>query len=228
MKFKLTENEQRRTVKLLNFLMSNHGHDWVCRVLIGFLCCMKSSFAMWILLFKYHCHSIRKSSFIRFQHTTTFTSDLPVPAYLFIFFFLYLALSWLRLVAVTFCMASSTMYYFTKVMSELFLDAQFSDTKNTLKGSTTMHDFWRVSGERVRISTWADINSTNPLRAFSAVTFGMTTTTMYYYTKVMSDLFIDVYFNETRNNFRGASTMIDFFRVSYECVAIVVYVVVWR
>jgi hypothetical protein len=41
-------------------------------------------------------------------------------------------------------MTSSTMYYYTKVMSELFLDGQFTDTKNTFRGMTTMHDFWRV------------------------------------------------------------------------------------
>ena len=45
---------------------------------------------------------------------------------------------------VTFGMTSPTMYYYTKVMSELFLDAQFEDTKNTYRGMTTMQDFWRV------------------------------------------------------------------------------------
>ena len=49
------------------------------------------------------------------------------------------------LLAVTFGMTSPTMYYYTKVMSELFLDSQFPDTKNTFRGSTTMWDFWRVS-----------------------------------------------------------------------------------
>ncbi len=46
---------------------------------------------------------------------------------------------------VTFGMTSPTMYYYTKVMSELFLDAQFPETKNTFRGLTTMQDFWRVS-----------------------------------------------------------------------------------
>lgn len=42
-------------------------------------------------------------------------------------------------------MTSPTMYYYTKVMSELFLDSQFPDTKNTFRGLTTMQDAWRVS-----------------------------------------------------------------------------------
>ncbi|ELT90189.1 hypothetical protein CAPTEDRAFT_169289 [Capitella teleta] len=46
---------------------------------------------------------------------------------------------------VTFGMTSSTMYYYTKVMSELFLDSQFPETKNTFRGMTTMHDFWRFA-----------------------------------------------------------------------------------
>lgn len=49
------------------------------------------------------------------------------------------------LISVTFGMTSPTMYYYTKVMSELFLDSQFPDTKNTYRGMTTMMDFWRVS-----------------------------------------------------------------------------------
>ncbi len=49
------------------------------------------------------------------------------------------------LFSVTFGMTSPTMYYYTKVMSELFLDSQFPDTKNTYRGMTTMMDFWRVS-----------------------------------------------------------------------------------
>ena len=48
-------------------------------------------------------------------------------------------------ITVTFGMTSPTMYYYTKVMSELFLDTQFPDTKNTFRGMTTMQDFWRVS-----------------------------------------------------------------------------------
>ncbi|XP_064627409.1 polycystin-2-like isoform X2 [Lineus longissimus] len=45
----------------------------------------------------------------------------------------------------TFGMTSSTMFYYTKVMSELFLDTSFPDTKNTFRGLTTMHDFWRFA-----------------------------------------------------------------------------------
>ncbi|XP_077999256.1 polycystin-2-like protein 1 isoform X2 [Glandiceps talaboti] len=46
---------------------------------------------------------------------------------------------------VTFGMTSSTMYYYTKVMSELFLDSQFPDTKNTYRGMTNMMDWWRFA-----------------------------------------------------------------------------------
>jgi hypothetical protein len=60
-------------------------------------------------------------------------------------FFLTLSAS---VIAVTFGMTSSTMYYYTKVMSELFLDSSFPDTKNTFRGMTTMHDFWRVRRSR--------------------------------------------------------------------------------
>ncbi|XP_071829952.1 polycystin-2-like protein 1 isoform X3 [Apostichopus japonicus] len=45
----------------------------------------------------------------------------------------------------TFGMTNSTMYYYTKVMSELFLDSQFPDTKNTFRGMTTSLDFWRFA-----------------------------------------------------------------------------------
>ncbi|XP_072051319.1 polycystin-2-like isoform X2 [Amphiura filiformis] len=45
----------------------------------------------------------------------------------------------------TFGMTDSTMYYYTKVMSELFLDSPFPDTKNTFRGMTTMMDFWRFT-----------------------------------------------------------------------------------
>lgn len=45
----------------------------------------------------------------------------------------------------TFGMTNSTMYYYTKVMSELFLDSQFPDTKNTFRGMTTAMDFWRFA-----------------------------------------------------------------------------------
>jgi len=37
------------------------------------------------------------------------------------------------------------MYYYTKVMSELFLDSQFPDTKNTFRGMTNMMDWWRFA-----------------------------------------------------------------------------------
>ncbi|CAG0885259.1 unnamed protein product [Darwinula stevensoni] len=43
----------------------------------------------------------------------------------------------------TFGMTSSTMYYYTNVMQSLFLDAPFNDTKNTVRGSTQLLDFWR-------------------------------------------------------------------------------------
>ncbi|CAD5121175.1 DgyrCDS9711 [Dimorphilus gyrociliatus] len=42
-------------------------------------------------------------------------------------------------------MTSSTMYYYTKVMSELFLDSSFADTKNNYRGMTTMADMWRFA-----------------------------------------------------------------------------------
>jgi len=41
-------------------------------------------------------------------------------------------------------MTSSTMFYYTKVMSELFLDAPF-ENKNTFRGINHPFDFWRVS-----------------------------------------------------------------------------------
>lgn len=41
-------------------------------------------------------------------------------------------------------MTSPTMYYYTKVLSDLFLDAPYPDTKNTFRGSTQVLDFWRV------------------------------------------------------------------------------------
>jgi len=49
------------------------------------------------------------------------------------------------LCVVTFGMTSSTMYYYTKVMSDLFLDSSYPDTKNTFRGSNTMMDFWRFA-----------------------------------------------------------------------------------
>ena len=58
----------------------------------------------------------------------------------------------LRAVTVTFGMTSPTMYYYTKVMSELFLDTQFEDTKNDFRGMTTMMDFWRVCRHNVHMT----------------------------------------------------------------------------
>ncbi|KAK3861331.1 hypothetical protein Pcinc_044496 [Petrolisthes cinctipes] len=49
------------------------------------------------------------------------------------------------LCVLTFGMTSSTMYYYTKVLSDLFLDAPYPDTKNTFRGSTQMLDFWRFA-----------------------------------------------------------------------------------
>lgn len=46
----------------------------------------------------------------------------------------------------------------------------------------------------------------------------MTSPTMYYYTRVMTDLFIDTHFDATRNVFRGMTTMDDFWRVSLSVV----------
>ena len=52
---------------------------------------------------------------------------------------------------VTFGMTSSTMFYFTHTLSQLFLDSEFSGTAtNTFRGMTTMDDFWRV-GAAVRV-----------------------------------------------------------------------------
>jgi len=45
----------------------------------------------------------------------------------------------------TFGMTSSTHFYYTKVMQELFLDSPFPETKNTFRGLSTMADFWRFS-----------------------------------------------------------------------------------
>ncbi|XP_071538109.1 polycystin-2-like isoform X1 [Panulirus ornatus] len=45
----------------------------------------------------------------------------------------------------TFGMTSPTMYYYTKVLSDLFLDAPYPDTKNTFRGSTQVMDFWRFT-----------------------------------------------------------------------------------
>uniref|UniRef100_A0A6A7FVV9 Polycystin-2-like n=2 Tax=Hirondellea gigas TaxID=1518452 RepID=A0A6A7FVV9_9CRUS len=43
----------------------------------------------------------------------------------------------------TFGSASSSMYYYTKVLSDLFLDAPFPETRNTFRGSTQVLDIWR-------------------------------------------------------------------------------------
>ncbi|XP_014680200.1 PREDICTED: polycystic kidney disease 2-like 1 protein, partial [Priapulus caudatus] len=47
-------------------------------------------------------------------------------------------------------------------------------------------------------------------------TFGMTSSTMFYYTKVLSELFLDSQFNETRNNYRGMNQMMDCWRFAWE------------
>ncbi|GFQ69657.1 polycystin-2 [Trichonephila clavata] len=44
----------------------------------------------------------------------------------------------------TFGMMSPNMYYLTKVISELFLESPYEDTRNNVKGSTQIIDFWRV------------------------------------------------------------------------------------
>jgi polycystin 2 len=49
------------------------------------------------------------------------------------------------LCCVTFGMTSQTMYYYTKVMTELFLDSSFKDTGNTFRGMTTMQDWFRFA-----------------------------------------------------------------------------------
>lgn len=46
------------------------------------------------------------------------------------------------------------------------------------------------------------------------LTFGMTSATHFYYTKVMQDLFLDSQFADTKNTFRGLTTMADFWRFS--------------
>lgn len=51
----------------------------------------------------------------------------------------------ITLCILTFGMTSSTHYYYTKVMQELFLDTQFKDVMNNFRGITTMKDFWRFT-----------------------------------------------------------------------------------
>ena len=48
-----------------------------------------------------------------------------------------------------------------------------------------------------------------------SVTFGMTSTTMYYYTKVMSDLFLDTGNNVNGGTFRTITSVEDFWRVCF-------------
>ena len=48
------------------------------------------------------------------------------------------------LCVLTFGMTNSNMFYYTKVMSELFLDSSFPVTKNTFRGVNHPYDFWRV------------------------------------------------------------------------------------
>ena len=41
-------------------------------------------------------------------------------------------------------MTNVNMFYYTRMMQNLFVDGSFPDTKNTFRGMTTMQDFWRV------------------------------------------------------------------------------------
>ena len=52
-------------------------------------------------------------------------------------------------------MTSPTMYYYTKVLSELFLDAPYADTRNNFRGSTQVMDFWRVRYTSFDAFGWA-------------------------------------------------------------------------
>lgn len=47
-------------------------------------------------------------------------------------------------ITVTFGMTSSSMYYYNKVMSELFLDSTSPGFAKTFRGMTTIEDFWDV------------------------------------------------------------------------------------
>nr|QCO69757.1 polycystin-2 [Amphibalanus improvisus] len=59
------------------------------------------------------------------------------------------------LCVLTFGMTSPTMYYYTKVLSELFLDAPYADTRNNFRGSTQVMDFWRfVEGPMMEGLYW--------------------------------------------------------------------------
>lgn len=48
----------------------------------------------------------------------------------------------------------------------------------------------------------------------STVTFGMTSSTMFYYTKVLNDLFLDTPFPDDDKSFRDATQVIHFWAVS--------------
>ena len=52
------------------------------------------------------------------------------------------------------------------------------------------------------------------------VTFGMTSTTMYYYTKVMSDLFLDTSNGVNGGTFRTLTSVDDFWKV---CLPFVIF-----
>lgn len=57
--------------------------------------------------------------------------------------------------AVTYGMVSANMYYYTKVMSQLFLDTPLSPgDPATFRSLTTMDDFWKVKCKsKIRCST---------------------------------------------------------------------------
>lgn len=72
---------------------------------------------------------------------------LKINKVLFFFFFpsfLYLSLL-TKSSAVTYGTVSSSMYYYTRVMSQLFLETPVSKTERTdFKTLSTMDDFWKV------------------------------------------------------------------------------------
>ncbi|KAK7507557.1 hypothetical protein BaRGS_00001492 [Batillaria attramentaria] len=47
--------------------------------------------------------------------------------------------------AITFGMTSTTMYYYTKVMSDLFLDSSYSSSGATFRTLTSVEDFWKFA-----------------------------------------------------------------------------------
>ncbi|XP_076348880.1 polycystin-2-like protein 1 isoform X2 [Tachypleus tridentatus] len=69
------------------------------------------------------------------------------------------------LTILTFGMVNPMMYYQTKVISELFLDTPFMDTRNSVRGSTQLLDFWRfvdyVMLDSLYWETWYNNNVTN-------------------------------------------------------------------